>query len=99
MDLIIELAKAHGSIGLILAYFIVQEYQRRKDDRRREKLLGERLDLMVDEHNKTTKEVMADCAKGLQAAAAAAQEQALTNREMRYAMERLADSHPNGRGR
>lgn len=58
MDTALEILKLHGPIGLILAYFVWSEYARRIEDRRREKTLGERLDKIVDEHNKLTESVI-----------------------------------------
>lgn len=89
MDIVIELAKSHGSVGLILAYFILQEWQRRKDDRRREKLLGERLDAIVDAHDEVTRTVLIDCAKGLHAAALAMNDHSAATREIMRILERI----------
>lgn len=58
MDTLTELIKTLGFPLTLAVFFIWRDWQSSKDQKRRETRLGERLDKIVDDHNRVTETVI-----------------------------------------
>ncbi len=58
MDAWLEFAKATGPVVALLFFFVWRDWISSREQHAREKMLGQRLDGMVDAHNHMTEEVI-----------------------------------------
>ncbi len=58
MDAWLEFAKVTGPVVALLFFFVWRDWLSAKDQKAREHMLGQRLDVMVDRHSHMTEEVI-----------------------------------------